>query len=80
MKFNYNKLKGRIIEKIGSFSEFANMLGMSYQSLNMKLTNNRHFSQDQILKSADLLDIELQDIGIYFFNLNVEKITTSQNI
>lgn len=76
--FNYSKLKGRIIEKIGSFSEYANMLGMSYQSLNMKLNGNRKFSQDQILKSANILDIDIQDIGIYFFNLNVEKITTSQ--
>ncbi len=76
--YDYSKLRGRIIEKLGSIQKYAELLGISDSSLVSKLDNRIPFSQDEILKSidSDLLDLDISDIPIYFFTKKVANIPT----
>ncbi len=72
MSFSYGKLKGRIIEKYGSQTAFAEALGVSTRTLSLKMNNRIYFAQDEITKAARLLDIDMTDIDSYFFTQNVQ--------
>lgn len=69
--FDFNKLRGRIKEKFGSESEFARKMGLSRSTMSQKLNNVWDFSSSEIIKACDLLDIEYNDIPIYFFTTKV---------
>lgn len=71
MAFSYDKLRGRIVEKYGSQAVFARALGVSAKTLSLKMNNRIYFSQAEIKKAADLLNIDIKDIDAYFFALNV---------
>lgn len=71
MKFDYKLLKGRIIQKYGSQQNFAETIGISKNSLSMKMNNKRQFSTSDIYKLCGLLDIKVDEIGAYFFNKKV---------
>lgn len=67
MKYLYNKLRGRIIEKFGTQEKFAQNLGISKNSLSLKMNGKTSFSQEDVIKWCALLDIRTEDIGEYFF-------------
>ena len=71
MAFDYRKLRGKIKEIYNVQSAFAAQLGISCTSLSNKLNGIVDFSQEEIAKSVELLEIEKQDIPLYFF---VEKV------
>ena len=71
MAFDYRKLRGKIKEIYGVQSAFAVALGISCTSLSNKLNGIVDFSQEEIAKSAELLQIEKKDILDYFFTENV---------
>lgn len=71
MKWKYAKLRGRIKEKCGTQDLFAIKLGIGRVSLSQRLNNQLEFSQDEILKSCEILDIELSEIPTYFFTKEV---------
>ena len=71
MAFNYNKLKGRIIEKYGSQSAFTKELGYSNNTFSLKMNNKVRFTSDDIVKISKLLDISPDEVGAYFFTLSV---------
>ena len=50
---------------------FADLLGIGRVSLSKRLNNTLEFSQDEIYKSCDILDIKPVDIPLYFFALEV---------
>ena len=68
MAFRYNKLRGRIVEKYGTHEKFSKALGISKNSLSLKINGKTGFSQADIIKWCELLDIDVSEIGIYFFN------------
>lgn len=74
MAFNYNKLRGRIIEKYGSQSVFAKDFGCSERTLSLKMTGKRPWKQAEILKAIKLLGLSEDDIQDYFFTLEVQNI------
>lgn len=63
----FAKLRGRITEKFGSESRFAEALGVSLISVSKKLTGRAGFSKKDIERWCDLLDIPIEEIGSYFF-------------
>ncbi len=69
LRFNYSKLKGKIIEKYGTHRMFAKALGISHASLSYKLTGKRQFDSQEIYRSAELLEIPLNEIASYFLTL-----------
>jgi DNA-binding XRE family transcriptional regulator len=74
MAFNYNKLRGKIIEKFGTQGRFAKVLGVSERTLSLKLNNKIFFTQDEISKSSELLSIDSDKIQVYFFEKEVQNI------
>lgn len=68
MGYTYDKLRGRIIEKYGSQEKYADVLGISANSLSKKMTGKTGFSQKDITIWADLLNIDKAEYGEYFFN------------
>ena len=66
-QLSYSKLRGRIVEKYGSQERFCEAVGISSVSMSKKMTGQTGFSQQDIIKWCSLLDIELNDVGDYFF-------------
>lgn len=67
MKFDYSKLKGKIREKYGSDKKFAEALSIGRVSLSMRLNNKLEFTQSEIIKSVELLNLTPDLIPDYFF-------------
>ena len=65
MKFA--KLRGRIREKFGTEAAFAKALGVSVQIVSRKLNGNCQFKTRDIEKWCKVLEIPLEDAGLYFF-------------
>ena len=71
IEFDYSKLRGRIVEKIGSLMEFSNLVGISPTSLNDRLQSRIAFTQRDIFKAIEILEISDDDISEYFFKKKV---------
>ena len=74
MAFNYSKLRGRIIEKYGSQSDFAKAFGCSDRTLSLKMNGKRPWKQTEILSAINLLELSEEDIQDYFFTLEVQNV------
>ena len=66
-KYEYNKLRGRIVEKYGTQSSFAEKIGISETALSRKMQGKIGISQEDMEKWADLLDIDRKEFPEYFF-------------
>ena len=64
--FDYSKLRGRIKEKMGSESRFADKIGISSVSLSARLNNRIGFSNEEISKTCEVLEISIDEVGTYF--------------
>lgn len=67
MAYKYDKLRGRIIEMFGSQDKFADKLGKSRVSVSKKMNGKSGFSQKDILEWSELLNINNNEYGAYFF-------------
>lgn len=74
MAFDFQKLKGRIIEKFSTQYAFADAMGWSTRTLSLKLNGIRAWKQPEICKALELLDLETDDIKEYFFTEKVQRI------
>ena len=61
-------LRGKIIQKYGSQNEFAAAIGTTAQTVTAKLNGRSQFSQGDIIKWCNALDIDAPSIGEYFFD------------
>lgn len=57
-----NRLKGRIIERYGSYKAFSEACGIPQYQLYNKLHGSRPFSEEQKDKIAQLLEIDRREI------------------
>lgn len=71
MALRYAKLRGRIVEKFGTIEDFRKQLNISAVSVSKKLNGVTGFSQADILQWSELLDIDISDVGNYFFDSKV---------
>ena len=74
MRYNYSKLQGRIVEIYGSQKAFAEELGLSERSLSLKLNNKVPWTQPEISKVQNILQIDDSELKAYFFDLNVQRV------
>lgn len=74
MIFDYSKLKGRIVEKLGSQLRFAEAMGWSERTASLKLNNIRVWKQSDICKASSLLEINYSEIPEYFFKVKVQNV------
>lgn len=73
MSFDYSKLKGRITEKCKTQCRFAELLGLSKATVTAKLQSKSGFTQEEITRILEILEIEKSDISDYFFTPKVQK-------
>ena len=72
MSYNYNKLKGKIVEKFGTQLAFAQAMGLSERSISLKMNNKVPFTQPEISKAIAILELNDNEIQSYFFNLKTQ--------
>lgn len=68
MNYKYDKLRGRIVEKYGSQEKFAELIGISSNSMSKKMNGKTGFSQKDIVRWSEILDIKKSEYSEYFFN------------
>ena len=77
VKYNFDKLKGKIKEVFNTQNEFADALGIAPNTLSSKLNNQSDFSSNEISKATKLLDISSTvEAWNIFFTQEVEKTST----
>lgn len=67
-ELSYAKLRGRIIEKYGSQENFCEAVGLSSVSVSKKMNGLTGFSQKDIIKWCELLEIDIKDVGDFFYS------------
>lgn len=72
--FDYSKLRGRIVEKYGSITRFAEYISISRVSLDYKLNNKVQISRADIIEWSKLLDIDPEEYGLYFFTEKLNSV------
>ncbi len=74
MAFNYNKLRGKIVERYGNQTEFAKAMGWSERTLSVKMNGKVPWKQTDICHAIELLGLSKDDIQEYFFTVEVQNI------
>lgn len=72
MSYNYSKLLGRIVEKVGTQGMFAEAIGLSERTVSLKLNGKIDWKQSEIADACRVLDIRDRDIPLYFFTIKVQ--------
>ena len=73
MEFDYSKLLGRIREYGYTQKTLANTVGMSVSQLNQCLKSKSNFKHKMILAICRVLDIQISEIGPFFYTLKTRK-------
>lgn len=73
MAYDYAKVRGKIKEKFNTQEKFAKSLGISSVSLSAKLNKRIEFTQSEIDRSCELLEIPKAEIPDYFFTTKVKE-------
>lgn len=69
--FNYKKLEERINAMFGNIETFGKLMGMTKQRINSRLKSATDFTQSEIEKAAELLNIQPEEIPVYFFDVEI---------
>lgn len=72
-RYDYSKLRGRIKEKLGTEREFASRIGRTANYISKVFQNGTYLGQEDIASGAEVLDIPVGEIGVYFFTPEVHK-------
>ena len=63
-----NRLKGKIIQKGLTSTQLAEKLNMSKATFSMKVNNKIKFSQNDIKNIVDILNLNDDEIRLFFLN------------
>ena len=69
MGYDYSKLLGKIVERVGTQAAFAEKIGRSERTVSLKLNGKRAWTQVEISKACEVLDIPVSESNNYFFTL-----------
>ena len=79
IKYNFNKLKGKIKEVYNTQNDFAVDMEIAPNTLSSKLNGQSYFSSEEISRAVELLKIDNPtEVWNIFFNNNIEKNSTEQ--
>lgn len=67
MAYGYCKLRGRIVEKYRTQTNFAKAIGISKNALSRKMSGKVRLSQEDMIQWSELLDIDKESFGEFFF-------------
>ena len=69
MAFDYSKLRGKIVEKFGTQTEFSKAMNLSERTMSLKLNGGRAWKQDEICRAVGLLELQTKISRIIFLLL-----------
>ena len=69
--FDYSKLLGRLKEKSLTQEKFAELMGMSGTTLSKKLNGKSEWTQAEMNKACEILEINPEEIPVYCFKVKV---------
>lgn len=72
MSFEYDKLRGKIKEVFNTQEKFAESMNMATTSLSFRLNNQLQWTQREMKKACQLLNIPEEEVAIYFFREKVQ--------
>lgn len=78
MSLNYAKLNWKISEVCGTQGKLAKAIGVSEHTVSKKLNQRAEFKTSEILKISEVLGISSEEIGDYFFEVNVQSVEHSE--
>ena len=79
VKYNFDKLKGKIKEVFNTQNDFAEAMGIAPNTLSSKLNNQFDFSSNEISKAVELLKITSgEEAWNIFFTQQVEENSTKR--
>lgn len=67
MSYNYQKLRGKIVEVYETQEAFAAAMSMSTRTMSLKMNSNIDWKQEEIQRACELLSIPVAKIPQYFF-------------
>lgn len=73
MELTHSKLRGRIVEKYGTYKNFAKAIGTSEQTVNAKLSGKSGFSEGNIVAWSNALEIREEEVGAFYFTQKLSK-------
>lgn len=73
MDYEYSKLDGRITERFGTRKAFAEAVMISEHTISDKMTGKIGWTQEQINRVCDVLEIPHSEIPSYFFSRRVQS-------
>ena len=73
MEFDYSRLRGKIREKCGTETAFAQAMSLSITSMSKKLNAKTMFTQDEMFMACAILGIDVGEIPLYFFAPKVKQ-------
>jgi transcriptional regulator with XRE-family HTH domain len=76
LNYDYSKLRGRIKEIFDTQEKFADAMGISKTTISYKLNGMVEWTQEEIERAVDILNIPWSEIHAYFFTRKVEKISS----
>ena len=71
VRFDYRKLRGKIVEVYGSTASFCKSIGKNRSAVSNKLKNGQSMRQEDIILYAHALGIPESDYSDYFFTAKV---------
>lgn len=71
MIYKTDRLKERILERCGSFKEFADRLGMDKTTLSKALSNGSEWKGSNLMRAIEILEIPMEEVNTYFFTPSV---------
>ncbi len=71
MAKDFSKLRGRIVEKFGTNKAFCEYIGRTPEWLSRRLNNQIEFDADDMVTIIEPLEIDPQDLHLYFLCPNV---------
>ncbi len=78
MKFDFSKLRGRIVEKYRSQNKFAEALGVNPLTVSRKLNCETPFTTTEISIWCSKLGIPLSEVQAYFFSPESSQMETTK--
>lgn len=67
MAKTFSRLRGKICEKYGTITAFAEETSKSRVTVTNKLSGETDFSRDDMVEWGSLLGITPEEYGVYFF-------------
>ena len=77
MKRKFGLLRERISNTYKTNGDFANALGIDQATLSKKLCGRAVFTHEEIASICELLEIQANEIGLYFFYTQSCKTATN---